>query len=160
MNDIATFLYANYPNAILPAAAAVNEYSDLAIYLLRKYSDDGQSRMHRFLNDPKIGMRAIPFVARFGDQGLDRLQENLGWLDKYFDADGKAKDKEWWTQIPGGAALDVARNWAHGHPNEWSELGWEPTGCCRWCAVNCEFRQLFVRDDSKRDADPGWKEDG
>ena len=123
-DDIAAFLYTSYPNAILPAAAAVKEYGDLAIFLLRKYSDDGQGRMHRFLNDPKIGMRVIPFVAMFGDQGLDRLQENLGWLDKHLDPDGKPKDKEWWTHIPGGAALDVARNWANGHPNEWSELGW------------------------------------
>jgi hypothetical protein len=123
-DDIAAFLYTSYPDAILPAAAAVNQYGDLAIYLLRKYSDDGQGRMPRFLNDPKIGMRVIPFLAMFGDQGLDRLQENLGWLDKHFDPDGKPKDKEWWTYIPGGAALDVARNWANGSPNEWSELGW------------------------------------
>ncbi len=52
------------------------------------------------------------------------MEKNKAWLDKYFQPDGTPKEEEWWTQLPGGALVDVTRNWAKGYPNEGSELGW------------------------------------
>lgn len=123
-DDIANFLYTEYPELILPAAAAIHQYGDLAICLLNEYADEEPRRFDRYLTDPQVGIRLIPYVAQFRDQGLDRLEQNRAWIDKYFDAQGKPKDAEWWTQIPGGAAASVARNWARGYPSEWNELGW------------------------------------
>ena len=121
-DDIAILLYAGYESEVVFAADALVKFEDLAVYILCHYEDT--PAFHKALTKPGIGPRLIPYVARFGDPGLDRLAENKAWLDKYFLPDGTPREKEWWTQIPGGAALDVARNLANGHPNEWSELGW------------------------------------
>lgn len=121
-DDIAVLLYAGYENEVVYAADALAKFDDLAVYILCHYQDTPKFR--EALTRPGIGPRLIPYVAAFGDEGLDRLAANEAWLDKYFFPDGTPREKEWWTQIPGGAALDVARNWTNGHPNEWSELGW------------------------------------
>src|SRR5208337_5198661 len=121
-DDIASLLYAGYENEVVFAAEAVSKFGDLAIYILNHY--EGSKRFHEALKDNGVGPRLIPYVAKFGDQGIERLQENKGWLDKYFQLDGTPKEEEWWTQLPGGAAINLARNWAKGYPNEWSELGW------------------------------------
>ena len=121
-DDIAAFLYSGYPDDLAAAAAAVALYGDLAVYILNRYTQSEPFRAA--IRNAELGPRVIPFVARFGDQGLERLEENRGWLDKHFQADGTPKDEEWWTQIPGGGAVDVARNLAKGYPSEWSELGW------------------------------------
>ena len=121
-DDIASLLYAGYEKEIVYAADALVKFEDLGVYILSHYQDT--PAFHKALVRPGIGSRLIPYVATFGDSGLDRLAESEAWLDRYFHPDGTPRDKEWWTQIPGGAALDVARNIANGHPNEWSELGW------------------------------------
>lgn len=121
-DDIALLLYAGYENEIAPAAAAVARFGDLAIYVLNQYVQS--PRFHETLARPDVGPRLIPYMARFGDQGIERLKDNQGWLDKYFEPNGTPKEEAWWTQIPGGGALAVAKNWARGYPNEWSELGW------------------------------------
>ena len=121
-DDIASLLYAGYESEIVYAADALVKFEDLGVYILSHYQDT--PAFHKALVRPGIGSRLIPYVATFGDSGLDRLAENEAWLDKYFHPDGTPRDKEWWTQIPGGAALAVAKNIANGHPNEWSELGW------------------------------------
>jgi len=120
-DDIAALLYAGYENEVVFAAAAVVKFGDLAIYILNKF--EGSRKFHEALKR-NVGPRLIPYVAKFGDKGVERLEEDQGWLDKYFLKDGTPKEKEWWTQIPGGGMADVARNWAKGFPNEWSELGW------------------------------------
>jgi len=120
-DDIAALLYAGFENEVVFAAAAVAKFGDLAIYILHHY--EGSRQFHEALKT-NVGPRLIPYVAKFSDQGIERLKENQGWLDKYFQKDGTPKDEEWWTQIPGGGAADVVRNWAKGYPNEWSELGW------------------------------------
>ncbi len=121
VDDIAALLYAGYEGEVVYAAQAVDKFGDLAIYILNRYVRS--RRFHEALR-ANFGPRLIPYVARFGDQGIERLGDNQGWLDKYFQRDGTPKEDEWWTQIPGGGALNVARNWAKGYPNEWSELGW------------------------------------
>jgi hypothetical protein len=121
-DDVAALLYAGYEKEVVYAAEAVAKFGDLAIYILNRYA--GSRQFHDALKQPDFGPRLIPYVAKFGDQGIERLKDNRAWLDKYFERDGTPKEEEWWTQIPGGAACNVARNWAKGLPSEWSELGW------------------------------------
>lgn len=121
-DDVAAFLFAQYENEIPSAAKAIDRFGDLGFYILNRYHED--QRVHALLNEPSVGVRVVPYLAQFGDAGLDKATSNRAWLDKYFKPDGSPLEKEWWTKIPFGAAADVARNWATGKPNEWSELGW------------------------------------
>lgn len=121
-DDVATFIYLNYDDAVPQAAAAIDKFDDLAMYVLSKYSQSDTFRRH--LKDTTLGVRIVPYVTRFEDKGLERLAENKAWLDKYFDAEGNPKEEEWWRSIPGGSAVGIAKNWAAGVPSEWSELGW------------------------------------
>ena len=121
-DDVAALLFAEYERDVPVAARAVDRFGDLAIYVLNRHYDD--ARFRKLFSEPGVGVRLIPFVARYGSAGLDQAAANRGWIDKYFDSEGNSVDKEWWTKIPGGGLADVARNWATGKPNEWGELGW------------------------------------
>jgi hypothetical protein len=121
-DDIATFLFTKYDDNVPAAAAAIDKFGDLAVLMLTRHENSPVFR--EALKNNSLGVRIIPYVARFEDHGLARLDTNQEWLNKYFDEAGNAKEKEWWTQLPGGGAADVARNWANGYPNEWGELGW------------------------------------
>lgn len=122
-DDIAVFLYAKYEDEIPVATKAVKSYGDLGIYILNHYADE--ERFHALLDDPKVGSHAVPYVAQFQDQGLDRYEENTAWFDKYFNADGTEKEEGWFYSLPivGGPAK-IVKNYKEGVPNEWSELGW------------------------------------
>ncbi len=121
-DDVAALIYAGYEHEVPQAAASIAKFGDLGIYILNRYS---QSKpFHAALAREDVGPRVIPYVAKFGDAGLERLEANRGWLDKYFAADGTPKEEAWWTQIPGGSAANIARNWVKGYPSEWGELGW------------------------------------
>jgi hypothetical protein len=121
-DDIAVFLYLNYNDAIRQSATAVNKFGDLAIYILNRYSDS--ELFKKYLKDFSLGVRLVPYVAMFEDKGLERLETNHSWLDKYFDTEGNPKQDKWYETLPGGGAVKVAGNWAKGYPSEWSELGW------------------------------------
>lgn len=124
-DDLPALLLSSYPDQLVPAAKAVDELGDLAIYYLAKYRDD--ARFKKYLADPKVGSRLFPFLVLQGDAAFDKLDADpttYSWLDKYIAADGKPIDPEWWTHLPGGGAVNVVRNVAQGRPNEWSELGW------------------------------------
>ncbi|MDR2754107.1 MAG: hypothetical protein LBC20_00230 [Planctomycetaceae bacterium] len=121
-DDIAVFLYLNYGDAIQQASAAVNKFGDLAIYILNRYS--GSELFKKYLKDFSLGVRLIPYVAMFEDKGLERLETNHSWLDKYFDTEGNPKQDKWYETLPGGGVVKAAGNWANGYPSEWSELGW------------------------------------
>jgi hypothetical protein len=121
-DDIAVFLYLNYGDAIRQASTAVNKFGDLAIYILNRYSDS--ELFKKYLKDFSLGVRLVPYVAMFEDKGLERLESNHSWLDKYFDTEGNPKQDKWYETLPGGGAFKVAGNWAKGYPSEWSELGW------------------------------------
>jgi hypothetical protein len=127
-DDIAAFLYTKYDDAIQNAATAINKFGDVAIYILNRYSDSELFRKYMKESwhdkDSSIGVRLIPYIAKFEDKGLERLEANLGWLDKYFDKEGNPKQDKWYEILPVGAAFKVAENMANGHPSEWSELGW------------------------------------
>ncbi|MFT5856763.1 MAG: hypothetical protein ACI8XO_004017, partial [Verrucomicrobiales bacterium] len=122
--DIAAFLYTNYESEIPQAAASLEKFGDLALYILNRYQDD--PRAHQLLKNPQIGSRAIPFLARFGDQGFEKLDDNLKWLDRYFDAEGNPTQGHGWIEgIPiVGAPANVVQHWAKGNPVSWGELGW------------------------------------
>jgi hypothetical protein len=121
-DDIAVFLYLKYGNAVPQAAAAVNQFGDLAIYILNRYSESELFR--KYLKDFSLGVRIVPYTAMFEDKGLERLVTNQAWLDKFFDSDGNPKQDQWYETLPGGGAVKVAGNWAKGYPSEWNEIGW------------------------------------
>lgn len=122
-DDIATFLYSAYEDQITVATKAIATYDDLGIYILSLYS--GEERFHAMLGKPRIGCHAVPYVAHFGDQGIDRIEDNPAWFDKYFDENGKEKKEGWVYSLPiVGAPSKILSNLANGYPNEWSELGW------------------------------------
>lgn len=122
--DIAAFLFTNYEDEIPAAAAALAKFGDLGLYILNRYQAD--PRVRDLLTNPQVGPRAIPFLARFGDQGFEKLDDNIAWLDRYFDASGNPKKGHSWIEgIPiVGAPANVVQLWAKGHPVSWGELGW------------------------------------
>lgn len=113
--------------AISFAAKSVDKFGDLAIYVLQKHQGDEFSRELKaaFLN-PKIGLRTIPFVLKFDNAAWEKMRSDPRWADRYFTADGELKvDKwEWVGDLPGGAIVQVGRNWAKGYPCTYGELGW------------------------------------
>ncbi|MCL2744298.1 MAG: hypothetical protein FWE67_10640, partial [Planctomycetaceae bacterium] len=121
-HNLAAFLYLKYGDCVPQAAAAIDKFGDLAVFIFNKYSESDLFKKH--LKDNELGVRIIPYAAMFEDKGLERLAQNKNWLDKYFDAEGNPKEEEWWTVLPGGALVKVAQNWTQGLPCEWSELGW------------------------------------
>ena len=122
--DIAAFLFTNYEGEIPAAASALAKFGDLGLYILNRYQ--GDPRVHELLRNPEVGARAIPFLARFGDQGFEKLEDNLAWLDRYFDAEGNPeKGHSWIEGVPiVGAPANVVQLWVKGHPVSWGELGW------------------------------------
>jgi len=123
-NDVAGFLFTAYEDAMVPAAAALDRFGDLGLYILNRYQDD--PRAHALLLDPEVGPRAVPFLARFQDAGFEKLDDNKKWLDRYFDAEGnEKKDHTWIEAIPiAGAPVNVLGHWVKGQPVSWGELGW------------------------------------
>jgi hypothetical protein len=128
-DDVAGFIYSSYPDEVAAAAAAIVGddqcfgYGDLALYVLRRYS--GDRRAHEALKDPKLGPRVVPYLAQFGNPGLDQITANKAWLDKFFDEKGRPREKEWWVHVPVvGAPADLISNWTNGYPSTWGEMGW------------------------------------
>ena len=122
-DEFVVLLYRDYVRDLEAAAQAIVKYEDLAIWVLGEYRDD--ERMHKFLADPEVGHRTVPFVMRFFPNGLDKLEHDKRFVNKYFDEEGKQLDDErWWEALPAGGVAKVAVNWANGKPCEWSELGW------------------------------------
>lgn len=124
-DDITLFLYTHYEAQLAPAAAALIHFGDLAFYLLNKYVDDPS--MKPALANPKIGIRVVPFLARFGEVGFDRLDSDPRWAERYFNPDGTPRkdDWEWLQSVPIlGAPGHVVTNLTQGYPLEWSEIGW------------------------------------
>jgi len=124
-NDVCAFLYSNYENEIVPAAAALAHYGDLGFYILKNYEDD--ARLKTYLLDEHVGILVVPFLARFGSAGFDKLHEDPAWVRRYFNSDGTPRkdDWEWLGAVPilGAPAL-LVKNIAQGYPSQWSEWGW------------------------------------
>lgn len=98
------------------------KYETFAIAVMSKYRTS--ERFRELIMDGRLGVRVIPYTARFGDEGIEQLATNSKWLDKYFAADGTPIDPEWWTYLPGGSLAKVAKNWTQGLPSTGAELGW------------------------------------
>jgi hypothetical protein len=90
---IAEFLYLKYGDCVPLAAAAIDQFGDLAIFILNKYSESELFKKH--LKDNELGVRIIPYVTMFEDKGLERRAQNKKWLDTYFDADGNQIEGDW-----------------------------------------------------------------
>ncbi len=127
-DDVASFLYVNFGDnretlaAAAEALAGPEQTADLAFAVLAHYADD--DRFRRLLINDAIGPRLILYAAIRGDNGLEELEEDPRYLNKYVALDGTPVDPAWWESLPGGALIAVTRNWKDGLPNEWSELGW------------------------------------
>ena len=73
---------------------------------------------------PEIGYRIIPYAARFPETITD-ASTDPGYVNKYFDEQGRLKDPDrWWEALPGGSVAKVVANKLQGYPCSWSELGW------------------------------------
>jgi hypothetical protein len=128
-DDIATLLLSGYEESAAKATEAVARFGDIAIVVLQMYADEAAGNaglFHRALRNPDVGVRIVPFVASKGDDGLTKLESDIGWLDKYFHPDGRPRDEVvWYEAVPiVGAPAKVAANLVHGHPSTWEELGW------------------------------------
>jgi hypothetical protein len=128
-DDIGVLLYDRFSGTdqISAAATAIARFGDVAIYVFSRYSDPQfAEQLGRFLVDPDIGIRAVPFIVQFGDESFTRLNDDKGWAARYFEPDGSPrKDNMDWVQyVPMGTPFIVVSNWVKGYPNEWSELGW------------------------------------
>ncbi len=107
---------------LLNAIAALAEYEDVAAVLLFDYRDN--MAFKNALVHPEIGSRIIPYAARFPET-ITEASNDPGYVNKYFDEQGRLKDPDrWWEALPGGSVAKVAANMAKGYPCSWSELGW------------------------------------
>lgn len=127
--DVAALIYQHFdnPETVEAAVRAINAYGDLAFYVFQRYNDEHySSNLAQHLVDPEIGIRVVPFIVRFGDDAFTRVDKDPAWVDRYFEPDGSPRmdPLEWIQYIPGGAAVQVARQWAKGYPCELEELGW------------------------------------
>lgn len=104
-----------------PAAHAVEKYGDIAICALNKYNHMDQFRAGMM----KVGgFRAPAYMMIKGENGLN-LVGNPANVDKEFSPAGDPVGGWGWKDVPIlGGPVNVARNWANGATNEWSELGW------------------------------------
>jgi hypothetical protein len=127
-DDIATLIFCGYEDSIPQATKAVAQYGDLAIAILQMYADDKQgaeSRFHDALKNPQIGTRIVPYVAAKGDEGLEALDRDIRWVDKYLDNEGNLKGPDVLESIPMvGAPAKIVKNMVNNHPNSWEEIGW------------------------------------
>ena len=114
------------PGQVQAAAKAIDVYGEVAMYVFIKYEDDAFiKKLGKHLTDPEIGIRIIPFILMFGDEAFEKIAGDTEWLDKYINEDGTPRRKNWISFVPlVGGAGNVIQNWAQGHPNEWSEIGW------------------------------------
>lgn len=127
-DNISVLIYGTFPDDDIKARAAakaIHLYGDMAIAVFARYdSEENRKAIGDHLIDSRVGMRTIPFIMQFRDRAFDRLEENIKWADRYFDADGTMRDQGWIEHSPGGALYKVAENFVKGYPSEWSEMGW------------------------------------
>jgi hypothetical protein len=124
-DDIQVFLFDSFEETrdIVMAAEAVDRFGDLAIAILEFYKDNPE--LIQALR--KLGPRIVPFLAKYGNSSFEMLNspDGLGWLNKYFDEDGKQRETGWIVAVPLiGGPVNVMQNWANGYPSTWGELGW------------------------------------
>ena len=104
-----------------PAAHAIDKYGDLAIYALKTYGqiNDFQNAMRA-----RDGFRTPAYIMLKGVAGLNSVG-NPANVNKEFDPKGDPVGGWGWKDVPIlGGPVNIARNWANGADNEWSELGW------------------------------------
>jgi len=128
--DVPTMIYQHFeePELVDAALRAIDVFGDLAFFVFSHYSHDPHfsASIARYLVDPEIGIRVVPFVVRFGDEAFLRIERNKAWVERYYEPSGRPREDpmNWIQYLPGGAAVHVARNWAQGYPCEFGELGW------------------------------------
>lgn len=126
-DDITVLIYSfsDDPIVVDRLARSLDQWGDVAIVVMARYIDRGADVV-KMITDPKIGLRAIPFIARFQNDAFARAETDVAWCDRYFDAEGKARVDQWaWLDdVPLGSIVNVARRAKDGHPNDWGELGW------------------------------------
>ncbi len=129
-DDVVALLYDRFGDdlpALRAAATAVKLYGDLAIFIFSRYDEPAYTqKIREALVDPDGGPRVVPFLVLFDEDGFNKLDEDKGYIDRYFNEDGtiRVDEQEWIASLPGGALIQVGRNYAKDYPCEWSELGW------------------------------------
>ena len=155
-DGVATLLFTGYEDSLPKATKCVAQFGDLAITVLQIYSDEqggSNGLFHRALMNPTIGTRIVPFVASKSDQGLTQVEDNIGWLDKFFKEDGTPREESWMEAIPFvGAPANVVKNIVNGHPNEWSELGWAALDVADVGLLVCTFGASATKQPAQQAA--------
>ncbi|MBL4771891.1 MAG: hypothetical protein JKY61_12310 [Planctomycetes bacterium] len=132
-DDVTSLIYTRFDPelkgvaAVPVAAEAIAKYGDLAIWVFGNYDHpDFVEQLVHWMENDQVGHRIVPFVVKFGESAFNKVNEDPGFVNRYFNEDGSRRvdEYQWLENVPGGAAVNVARNWAKGHPCEWSELGW------------------------------------
>jgi hypothetical protein len=157
-DDIATLLFTGYEESLPKATKSVAQFGDLAITVLQMYSDEeggADGLFHRALMNPRIGTRIVPFVVseKGVEVGLAKVEDNIGWLDKYMKEDGTPREQSSLELIPFvGAPLNVVNNMARGYPNEWSELGWAALDVADVGLLVCTFGASAAKQPAQQAA--------
>ena len=112
-----------YADALKPAAEALIRVPELALHVLGRaaVNEVALPKFKEALN--QHGWRVVPYVAQHGlSDGSAQVSQE--WLNKYFDAEGQPREKEWWTTVPiVGAPADLVRQLKNGTV-EADEVGW------------------------------------
>ena len=107
-------------DAVCNAVKAVSLYGKPAIDAMLRYLDVPEL--------PRImaqDFRSLYFIEKEPDGFKHMCEKNWrGWLDKYYDVDGKRKDEPWIVHLPLGSVIQVTEDWVQGYPCTWGEMGW------------------------------------
>jgi hypothetical protein len=125
--DIAVLLRTSYADDVRVAAQALVKFGDVAFYYLSSHAAQPGSRLRNLMRRAEVGVRAIPYYAKFGDKGIDQLEDDVRWLNEWFDAEGNEikPQGEWLKAVPFvGAPLNVAIKLGQGRPITGEEIGW------------------------------------
>ncbi len=125
--NIAAFLLSEYGKSdmlLRQAGKVLTTYGDLGYAILLDYRETPEFKY--FLAKPEVGFRLIPMLGHFQQEAFTKLADNVAWVDRYFDSEGKLRDIETsfleLCPFVGGIAT-VADNWSQGYPCEWNEIG-------------------------------------
>lgn len=125
--DVAVMLRTFYQDDIRLAVNSLLRYGDVALYYLSEHAERPNSQLRNLIRKPDIGIRVIPYMAKFGDKGLAQLNNDVRWLNEWFDAEGNEirPPGEWLKAVPFvGAPANVIDKLSHGRPLEAAEFGW------------------------------------
>ncbi len=158
--DIAVFLRTSYEQDVRVAAQALIKFKDIARYYLSSHAGQPGSRLRSLMRRPEVGVRVIPYYAKFGDKGIDQLDDDVRWLNEWFDAEGNEikPHGEWLKAIPFvGAPINVVNKLRQGRPISGEELGWAALDVADCVLLVASFGASSVETAARKGAEATGK---